>query len=197
MYSIYICVCVCACVSECEDRWTACGVIFGFRRRIFSSNYRLLYVRIFFAYGQTHIAHHHPPKARFCVSEWLDFAHFWAMVVPSGMSLHIVHLLWRNVWVRCTFRIPQAHSLSSLSYLTIFTAHFPLLLAGHRVATVYTVRESTGSGTMWLGAKCDSAVNVTAVAVWWSIVVRLCFGMLTSDFQCCRLWLVFTCLLSG
>jgi hypothetical protein len=89
-----------------------------------------------------------------------------------------------------------ADSVSSLSYLTIVTGHFPLLLACHWVAFVYMVRESTGSDTMWLRAKCDSAVNVTGVAVWWGIVVRRCFGMLTGDFQCCRFWLVFTCLLS-
>jgi len=159
--SVSVCVCARARDCECEDRWTACGIIFGLRRRIFSSNYHLLYVGIFFAYGQTHIVHHHPPKLRFCMSEWLDFAHFWAMVVPSGLSLLVVHMLWRNVWVRCTFWITQAHSMSSLSYLTIFTAHFPLLLADHWVATVYTVRESTGSGTLWLGAKCDSALNVS------------------------------------
>ena len=50
------------CVCECEDRWAACGMIFGFRRRIFSSNYHILYVGIFFSYGQPHIVHHHPPK---------------------------------------------------------------------------------------------------------------------------------------
>ena len=196
-----VCVCVCVCVSESvsvktagllvewssvsEEEFSVCAIIYCMQTfsSLAASHTLFTIIRLRFV------------VMRFCVSEWLDFAHFGAMVVPSGMSLLIVRLLWRNVWVRCTFRITKAHSVSS-SYLTIVTARFPLLLAGHWVATVYTVRESAGSGTMWLGAKCDSAVNVTGVAVWWGIVIRLCFWILTSDFQCCHSWLLFTCLLS-